>query len=169
MAVIYEKSCGVIPFRRVDGRVEFLLVHSAMVRNPDAAWEFPKGSLEAGETEVEAALRELREESCIVEVTLLPDFRDEVHYTYRRGGRPIEKTIVFFVGEVTDWSVVPAKAPTREHGPHPLDGIWHSWGTERATRDRLFHPGMRELLTRASYFLHAHDRRLARQTLPPSG
>jgi 8-oxo-dGTP pyrophosphatase MutT (NUDIX family) len=167
VAVIYEKSCGVIPFRRREGRVEFLLVHSAMVRNPDAAWEFPKGSLEAGETETEAALRELREESLITDVNLLPDFRDEVHYTYRRAGRPIEKTIVFFVGEVGEWSVVPRRAPTHEHGPHPQEGIWHAWGDEQATRERLFHPGMRELLNRASYFLHAHDRRRARLTDPP--
>lgn len=154
----YERSAGIIPFRRVEGRIEFLLVHSILVRNPDAAWEFPKGSIEAGETEEEAALREIGEEAQITQVTLLPDFRDEVHYTYRRHGRPIDKTIVFFVGEVADWSGIPAKAPTREHGPHPHEGFWHVWGDERATHRRLFHPGMRELLTRASYFLQAHDR-----------
>jgi 8-oxo-dGTP pyrophosphatase MutT (NUDIX family) len=156
--VIYEKSGGVIPFRRRAGVIEFLLLHSILVRNPDAAWEFPKGSIEIGETETEAAIRELGEEACITAVDLLPDFRDEVHYTYRRGGRAIEKTITFFVGEVLDWSPVPDSAPSREHGPHPVDGIWHTWGTEQATHERLFHPGMRDLLNRAAYFLHAHDR-----------
>ena len=99
---------------------------------------------------------------CTVEAceftSLLPDFRDEVHYTYRRHGRPIDKTIVFFVGEVGDWSGIPSDAPTREHGPHPHEGVWFVWGDERDTHRRLFHPGMRELLTRASYFLQAHDR-----------
>ncbi|MCB9526418.1 MAG: NUDIX domain-containing protein [Myxococcales bacterium] len=154
----YERSAGIIPFRRVEGRIEFLLVHSILVRNPDAAWEFPKGSIEDGETEEGAALREIGEEAHISQVTLLPDFRDEVHYTYRRHGRPIDKTIVFFVGEVGDWSGIPSDAPTREHGPHPHEGVWFVWGDERDTHRRLFHPGMRELLTRASYFLQAHDR-----------
>lgn len=156
--MIYEKSGGVIPFRRCEGTIEFLLLHSVMVRNPDAAWEFPKGSIEPGETETEAALRELSEEAAITAVSLLPNFRDEVHYTYRRAGRQIEKTIVFFVGEVSDWSTVPEAAPTREHGPHPGEGVWYVWGDERATHQRLFHPGMRDLLNRAASFLHAHDR-----------
>ncbi len=156
--MVYERSCGVIPFRRTDEGVEYLLLHSAMVRNPDAAWEFPKGSLEEGESEVEAALRELREETCITQVELLPDFRDEVHYQYRRAGRPIEKTVVFFTGEVSDWSPVPPAPPTREHGPHPREGIWFVWANEVDATRRLFHPGMRKLLGRASFFLYEFDR-----------
>ncbi len=154
----YENSCGVIPFRRREGAIEFLLLHSAMVRNPDAAWEFPKGSIERGESETDAALRELREEANLVEVELLPDFRDQVHYHYRRQGREIDKTVTFFIGEVRDWSPIPRKAPTREHGPHPAVGIWCVWSWARAAARRLFHPGMRELLSRASFFLHEHDR-----------
>ena len=52
--MIYEKSSGIIPFRRIGRKVEFLLLHSAMVRNPKAVWEFPKGSVEQGESEHEA-------------------------------------------------------------------------------------------------------------------
>ena len=59
MSVIYEKSSGIIPFRRIGRKVEFLLLHSAMVRNPKAVWEFPKGSVEQ-RIEHEAARRELR-------------------------------------------------------------------------------------------------------------
>lgn len=156
--MLYENSCGVIPFRRTDAGVEYLLLHSVMVRNPDAAWEFPKGSIEAGETEVEAALRELREETGITQIELLPDFRDQVQYNYRRGGRPIDKTVVFFTGQVHDWSPLPDAAPTREHGPHPSEGVWHVWVSEREATRRLFHPGMRKLLSRASLFLFEYDR-----------
>lgn len=156
--MVYETSCGVIPFRRREDGVEYLLLHSAMVRNPDAAWEFPKGSIEAGESEQEAALRELREEAVIDQVELLPDFRDQVHYIYRRGGREIDKTVVFFLGELPESSSLPELAPTREHGPHPREGIWYVWATERDALRRLFHPGMRKLLRRASFFLYEHDR-----------
>ena len=157
--MIYEQSCGIMPFRRREGRTEFLLLHSAMVRNPDAAWEFPKGSVEAGESEVDTALRELAEEATITDVRLLPDFRDQVHYHYRRGGREITKTVTFFVGEVLAWAHMPTEPPTREHGLHPEEGRWFLWAEERDIRQRLFHPGMRQLLERASFFLYAHERK----------
>lgn len=156
--MVYETSCGVIPFRRRGDVIEFLLLHSAMVRNPDAAWEFPKGSLEAGETEQEAALRELLEESTLTPVELLPDFRDQVHYVYRRGGREIDKTVVFFLGEIDADAALPDAPPTREHGMHPREDRWYVWVREREALGRLFHPGMRKLLRRASFFLYEHDR-----------
>ena len=156
--MVYERSAGIIPFRRTANGVEFLLLHSVMVRNPDAAWEFPKGSIEVGEEEVEAALREIREEAGLTQVKILPDFRDHVEYHYRRAGREIEKTVVFFVGEVSDTGPLPDAALTREHGPHPQEGVWHVWSSERETHRRLFHPGMLKLLERASFFLYEHDR-----------
>ena len=163
----YENSAGFIPFRRIEGQIEYLLLHSGMVRNPDAAWEFPKGSIEDGETEQEAARRELFEETCITQVQPLPDFRDQVGYKYRRDGRPIEKTVVFFLGEIMEWSPIPSTAPSREHTAHPKEGVWHIWVSEREALRRLFHPGMRNLLGRASFFLHEYDR-LARNSLPPT-
>lgn len=156
--MVYETSSGIIPFRRRGDSVEFLLLHSAMVRNPDAAWEFPKGSIEEGEEEQEAALRELGEEAGLTPLELLPDFRDRVHYVYRRGGREIDKTVVFFLGEIDPEAELSPEPPTREHGKHPGEGIWYVWVTEREAMGRLFHPGMRKLLRRAAFFLYEHDR-----------
>ena len=163
---LYEKSAGIIPFRRSENGIEYLLLHSGMVRNRDAAWEFPKGSIEVDEEEQEAALREIGEETCLEAVELLPDFRDQVDYQYRRNGNPVEKTVVFFLGEVLDWAPIPESAPSREHCPHPEEGRWFVWVSEREALNRLFHPGMRNLLGRASFFLHEYDRiRAARQPL----
>ena len=162
-----ERSCGVIPFRRDDrGGIEFLLVHSAMVRNPEAAWEFPKGSQNPGESDIETALRELREETTLTHVQVLPDFRDQVQYTYRREGREIEKTVIFFTGEILDWQGIPERAPTNEHGPHPRNGHWHRWGSEQQIHRMLFHAGMRGLLDRAARFIHEFDR-IQRRSRPP--
>ncbi len=159
-ALFHERSCGVIPFRRGmdEGRIQFLLVHSALVRNPEAAWEFPKGSQNPGESDIETALRELREETTVTAVRVLPDFRDQVRYTYRRDGREIEKTVIFFTGEVLDWHGIPERAPTNEHGPHPRNGHWHKWGNEQQSQRLLFHAGMRSLLDRAARFIHEFDR-----------
>lgn len=162
--LLFETSCGIIPFRRCNDSLQYLLLHSVLVRNPDAAWEFPKGSLDPGETEVEAALRELREETGITAIELLPDFRDQVDYRYRRDGREIAKTVTFFTGEVADWAPIPEAAPTREHGPHPRLGIWNTWATQTEAYRLLFHPGMRQLLERTAHFIYAHDTILARKS-----
>ena len=156
--MIYEKSSGIIPYRRAGKKVEFLLLHSAMVRNPQAVWEFPKGSVEEGESETEAALRELREETGITAVRILDGFRGQVDYQYRRNGKPVSKIVCYFLGEVSDWSNMPAQAPTREHCISAITQHWFTWGPEVETVQRLYHPGMRGLLTEASTFLHEHIR-----------
>ncbi len=156
--VHFETSCGIVPFRRLESGLEFLLLHSALVRNPDAAWEFPKGAPNEGETETETALRELEEETTVVKIELLTDYRDQVRYHYRRDGRDIDKTIVFFTGEVIDWSGIPFSPPTHEHVLHPKSGQWHVWSEESGAYRLLFHPGMRALLDRTARFIREFDR-----------
>lgn len=50
-------SAGVIPVRRDQGQWLYLLLRAYQY------WDFPKGRTEAGETPLEAALREVREET----------------------------------------------------------------------------------------------------------
>lgn len=57
-----RKSCGVVPYRVVDGKTEILLVFEAFSQ----CWSLPKGHMEADETETEIALRELWEETGLV-------------------------------------------------------------------------------------------------------
>lgn len=56
---LYEKSCGVLAYRMVDGVRKYLLVF----QHYSQCWSLPKGHMEAGETEADTALRELREET----------------------------------------------------------------------------------------------------------
>jgi 8-oxo-dGTP pyrophosphatase MutT (NUDIX family) len=70
----------------VDGRV--LLLHTRDLANPEfgTAWELPGGGVEEGETHVETAIRELREETGITistECVGEPTWRRDVSYTYR--------------------------------------------------------------------------------------
>lgn len=86
----HEKSCGALVYRFINNTPELLLVrHKA-----GGHWSFPKGHVEAGETEQETALREVREETGLV-IALEEGFRHKVCYHPRPD---VHKTVVYFVG-----------------------------------------------------------------------
>ena len=89
----FEKSCGVLPYRIVDGQKEFLLVFETFSK----CWSLPKGHMEAGETEVQTALRELFEETGLT-AKLDAGRCASIEYPISSFAR---KQVVFFLGEVT--------------------------------------------------------------------
>lgn len=88
---LLRKSCGVIPFRKEGEEVRYL-----MVKQSNGAWSFPKGHMERGESEIQTALRETREEAGL-EPVLVPGFRETVEYDTRMQSH---KVVVLFLGEV---------------------------------------------------------------------
>ncbi len=93
MADGMEKSCGAVIYRLDDGARLYLLLHYG-----EGHWDFPKGHVEEGESEERTARREIEEETGISEVEFLPDFRETVTYSFKRGGKDIPKEVVFFTG-----------------------------------------------------------------------
>ena len=89
-----DKSCGVVLFN--SGKV-LLLRHSTTSSRRGGHWDFPKGHMEEGETEVETALRELKEETGISNIEFLKDFRKTIAYTFSLENRKIRKEVVFFL------------------------------------------------------------------------
>ncbi len=71
-----EISCGAVLYRRQRGRITYVLVLGA-------GWGFPKGHMEAGETEHETALREIKEETG-VDAYFVGSFRGVEEYQLRR-------------------------------------------------------------------------------------
>lgn len=95
----YEKSCGAIVFRKYHGNTELLLIkHSA-----GGHWSFPKGHVEAGETEQQTALREVMEETHI-DVDLDPIFREVVTYSPKRD---VKKDVIYFLGRAKNFDYIP--------------------------------------------------------------
>lgn len=88
---LYRKSCGVIPFRLRGGRAEFLILFEQFSQ----CWSFPKGHMEAGESEEDTARRELMEE-CGLTARLIPGARAGQEYPV---GPKSRKEVVFFLGE----------------------------------------------------------------------
>ena len=89
---IFQKSCGVVPFRRAGVEPEFLL----LFQRGSGTWSFPKGHMETGETEERTALRELFEETGF-RTRLIPGARAATEYRISSVAR---KQVVFFLGEV---------------------------------------------------------------------
>lgn len=89
----FEKSCGVLPYRMVNGQQEFLLVFETYSK----CWSLPKGHIEAGETDVQAAQRELYEETGLT-AKLDTSRVTSIEYPISSFAR---KQVAFFLGEVT--------------------------------------------------------------------
>lgn len=89
---LLQKSCGAVIYRERNGRREYLL----LLQRRSNTWSFPKGHMEAGESEEETAVREIREETGF-EVSLRSDFRGEICYSITQ---KIEKQVVLFLVKV---------------------------------------------------------------------
>ena len=64
-ATLTKESAGLLLHRERDGRREVLLVHPGgpfWSRRDEGAWSIPKGEIEPGETALQVAVREFREE-----------------------------------------------------------------------------------------------------------
>lgn len=101
----------------------------------------PKGHVDEGETPLQAAIREVREEAG-VEVEHLADL-GEVRYWYTREGRRISKAVAFYLfgylaGDVAD---------------HDEEVEEARWMPLRKAQQDLSYPGEREMVERAMKLL----------------
>jgi 8-oxo-dGTP pyrophosphatase MutT (NUDIX family) len=104
----------------------------------------PKGGANAGEQPEETAAREVREETGIT--VTVRERLGQVDYSYRRGGRPIEKTVHFYLCEFED-------GDTADHD-HEVDDA--RWMPLADARRRLTYPGERAMIERALSILAAN-------------
>lgn len=131
-----EKSCGAVVFTK-NGEVNYLLLHYEA-----GHWDFVKGNVEPNETEKDTVIRELREETSIIDANFVDDFREKIAYFYRRQGTTIHKEVVFFIIEShTDKVKISA-----EH-------IGYDWLDYRHAMERLTFKNARSILQNAHELL----------------
>ena len=138
-----EQSAGAVIFRIENKQPYYLLLHYPTGKQTKREyWDFPKGHLEKGETEKQAASREVQEETGLREIAFVPEFKERIQYYFRVEEKTIFKTVVFFLAFTKEKQV---KISFEHEG-----FVWLSF--EKAMKKLKF-ANARRILTRAHHFL----------------
>jgi 8-oxo-dGTP pyrophosphatase MutT (NUDIX family) len=118
-----EQVAAIVPVRRAPGGRPVL--------------GLPKGHIDPGETALQAALREVREEAGVTAEPLRE--LGEVRYSYRRDGRAVAKSVVFFLLRYVS-------GETADHDDEVLEARWIDL---RGALTELSYEGERGMIARA--------------------
>jgi ADP-ribose pyrophosphatase YjhB (NUDIX family) len=99
-----ERSAGGVVVRTVDG-----VPHVLVIRDPYQNWGLPKGHLENGEGSGDAAVREVGEETGLVDLVLGPELAT-IDWYFRAGGKLIHKFCAFYLMRSDTGNPVPEAA-----------------------------------------------------------
>ncbi|MBI2056399.1 MAG: NUDIX domain-containing protein [Candidatus Sungbacteria bacterium] len=98
-----ERSAGAVVIKKEKGTIEYLLI-----QHPDSIdakigkakpghWDFPKGHIEKGETTEKTVRREVKEETGISEIEIIPGFKETIRYFVKIGEEKRMKFVAFFL------------------------------------------------------------------------
>ncbi|OYT31688.1 diadenosine tetraphosphate hydrolase [Candidatus Woesearchaeota archaeon] len=130
-----EASAGVII--ATEKPRKYLLLHYGA-----GHWDFAKGHIEKGETPKQAALREVKEETGIKNLKILPRFKKEIHYFFRKNNKLISKTVIFYLGLTKTKKI----KLSYEHTDY-------KWLPYEAALEQLTYKTAKQVLTAANKFL----------------
>ncbi len=94
-----ERSAGAVVFRDTAGGRRYLLLQNA------GRWDFPKGGIEKGESELQTVVREVLEETGLRDLEMMSGFRKVIEYFYRREGKNIHKQVVYLLARTREQNV----------------------------------------------------------------
>lgn len=137
--MIDERSAGAIlcSLNVAVGRLEYLLLHHTL-----GHWDFPKGNIEADEDAMQAARREIYEETGIKEIEFAKSFKEKIEYYYKRSDRLVRKRVTFYIAKTKTRQVTLSS----EH-----DG--YAWKDYEAAIQHLTFVNAKNVLKRAKVYL----------------
>lgn len=130
-----EKSCGAVVYKKENNELKFLLVYQS-----NGHHSFPKGHMEENETEIETALREIKEETNL-DVSIDSKFRVSTSYLLESKG--VMKEAVYFVATPTTFDLINQEGEISEC----------SWNSYADTLLKLEFEDMKEILEKANNYI----------------
>lgn len=131
----FEKSCGAVVYNIVNNNIEFLIIKHSSGEH----WGFPKGHVEALESERETALREIKEETGL-SVEIIQEFIYRMKYSPKAS---IVKEVVYFLAKSDDREVLCQISEISEF----------KWLTLKEAIKVVTHENSRKLLREAYFFI----------------
>lgn len=108
-------------------------------------WDLAKGKLENGETNLQAAIRELKEETGL-EAQIHEGFEQSLSYMFKDpDGELVHKTVTFYVGKVSTRQVT----LSHEH-------LSYKWVPYKDAIQELTYPNAQQILAMAEHFVSTH-------------
>lgn len=93
---LVRRSAGLVPYRLTASGPEFLLLYNLFFEQ----WQFPRGGVEKGEQDVDAARREFAEETGLPILQLHDSCRTVLEYTALIRDYEIHRTVVYYLAQV---------------------------------------------------------------------
>ncbi len=135
-------SGAVIFYRDEDEKRFYLLLHYHLKSD---YWDFPRGNLEQGENSIEAAKREIKEETGLTEedIELIPNFREEVQWFYILQTTRRLKHVTYFLAEAKKREILISE----EH-------IEYKWLLFEKAYEQLTYDNAKQVLKKAEAILN---------------
>ena len=131
-----ETSAGIIIFREAV-KVEFLFL-----KRREGFLDMPKGHIEKGESELDAARREALEETGL-NVSLIDGFKEIQEYWYTYNGEKIKKRVFLYLGKADSDVKVTI---SHEH-------VGYQWLTEDQAMAALSFDNQKNIIRKAANFI----------------
>jgi len=136
-----EVSAGAIIFKR-EKEIKYLLLFRKKDEHFSALWSFPRGKIEENETDIDAAKREIEEETGLDDIKFLENFKEKINWFYKKDAQVIYKESTFFLAEYKSGDV----KISEEHNDF-------KWCNYKEAMELLKFKNIKEVLEKADKFL----------------
>ncbi|MGQ4891536.1 MAG: bis(5'-nucleosyl)-tetraphosphatase [Candidatus Njordarchaeia archaeon] len=94
-----ERSAGAVIFTLNSEPLYLILQYGS------GHWDFPRGNVERNEKDIDAAKREILEETGLSNLEFVFGFREKVKFFYRRKGKNIRKEVIYYLARANNKDV----------------------------------------------------------------
>jgi len=137
--MLTEKSAGAVIFRKEKNVIRYLLLHYFY---KSEYWDFCKGNIEQKENPEDTAKREIKEETGLEKIEIIPGFQEKTTWFYKRDKENVLKEVTYFLVETKVKEIKISK----EH-------IGYGWFSFGEAMEKMRFKNNKEILKKANDFL----------------